>query len=125
MIKWTLLISCFLSFSLTEQRSYAKLSYQHAAKLYRVCLKRHRKLKNSADFCTCQKKNFRWSFRDAQWDDVEKIYLGKMTRKEMRKRDGLSAVDFLIVSVESACLKDSNYVAPKVKKIMNKRKTSP
>lgn len=122
MIKLVLTVLCLIGFLSKPELAFAKLNLKNAAKLSELCYKRNRNLKNYADICACQKKNFRWLFANKQWEDVERIYRGKVSRSELKKRDGLSAVDFLVVTVEDKCSVNQNYLAPKAKILRKKSK---
>jgi len=109
------------SFAITTQ-SYAALNVKNSYEFSKLCYKRNRNLKNYVDICACQKKNFRWLLNDKQWNDAKTIYTEKVTRKEMKSRDGLSAIDFLIVTIENKCSKNQTYFAHKAQELAKKKR---
>lgn len=121
-MKTMLLLFSILSLCMVSLPSNAKMSVQTSYEFASLCQKRNRNLKNYADICACQKKNFRWLVDTKQWKDMKAIYTEKISREEMKKRDGLSALDFLIVNIENACHKNQSYLAPKARELAKKAK---
>lgn len=111
-----------VSLLLVSIPSHAKLNIKNAYDLSGLCHKRNRNLKNYAEICACQKKNFSWLLSDNQWKIAKAIYTEKVSREEMKKRDEWSSIDYLIVTVENRCSANQSYFAPKAKMLLKKSK---
>lgn len=97
--------------------SFSKMNNQNLGEFSSECYKRYASLKNFPQVCECQKENLRWLLDDSDWNIARQLYLDKVSQVEIDATEGLNATDNMIAEVEIKCTNDTNYLAPKAKRL--------